>query len=146
MNPASIPQSAIDEWHAEGAIEAWGWQSDMPSVFAKAQIVCLPTYYGEGLPKSLLEAAASGCAIVATDVRGCREIVEDRVTGLLIPPRDVGALVDAVATLLENVTLRSKFGAAARISVAADFSLDQVVSETLQVYSELSAVRTTEVR
>jgi glycosyltransferase involved in cell wall biosynthesis len=140
MNPASIPQSAIDAWHAEGAIEAWGWQPDMPSVFAKAQIVCLPTYYGEGLPKSLLEAAASGCAIVATDVPGCRDIVQDRTTGLLVPPRDVGALVDALATLIDNVTLRSELGSAARISVAADFSLDQVISETLRVYAELSAV------
>jgi glycosyltransferase involved in cell wall biosynthesis len=58
----------------EGVVEFWGWQEDMPSVFAQAQIVCLPSYH-EGFPKSLLEAAASGCAIVATDIPGCREIV-----------------------------------------------------------------------
>ena len=68
----------------------------MPGVFAQAQIVCLPTYYGEGIPKSLLEAAASGCAIVASDTPGCREIVRAGVTGWLAPARDVEALADVL--------------------------------------------------
>jgi glycosyltransferase involved in cell wall biosynthesis len=136
-NPGSVSQQEIDAWVAEGVVESWGWQEDMPSVFAQAQIVCLPTYYGEGLPKSLLEAAASGCAIVATDIPGCREIVQHGVTGWLVPTRDVSGLASALRQAIGRPSLREQYGRSARASVAASFSMDRVVRETIAIYDEL---------
>jgi glycosyltransferase involved in cell wall biosynthesis len=138
-NPGSVSQHEIDAWVADGVVEFWGWQEDMPSVFAQAQIVCLPTYYGEGLPKSLLEAAVSGCAIVTTDIPGCREIVQHGVTGWLIPARDVGALAKVLRQAIEQPGLREQYGKSVRSSVAASFSMDRVVKETIEVYHELIA-------
>lgn len=137
MNPASVMQQEVDDWVAEGAVEAWGWRDDMPAVLAQTQIACLPTYYGEGLPKSLLEAAASGCALVATDIPGCREIVRHEETGLLVPSRDPEALADALQRLIANPELRLTYGDAARRLVESDFSMRRVVGETLDIYAEL---------
>jgi glycosyltransferase involved in cell wall biosynthesis len=109
----------------------------MPSVFSQAQIVCLPTYYGEGLPKSLLEAGASGCAIVTTDIPGCREIVHHGVTGWLVPTRDVEALANALQQAIEQPELRRQYGASMRTLIAADFSMDRVIAETIAIYREL---------
>lgn len=141
MNPASVTQQEVDDWVARGFVEAWGWRDDMPAVLAQAQIVCLPTYYGEGLPKSLLEAAASGCAMVATDIPGCREIVRHKETGLLVPPRDPEALAEALQTLVASPALRQTYGTAARRLVETDFAMNRVISETLDVYAELRARR-----
>lgn len=140
-NPTSVSQSEIDAWAAEGVVEYWGWRDDMPSVFAQAQIVCLPTYYGEGLPKSLLEAAASGCGIVASDIAGCREIVRHGVTGWLVPPRDTQALAGSLQEAIEQPRLREQYGAAARALAAAEFSISSVVSETIAIYDELLSRR-----
>jgi glycosyltransferase involved in cell wall biosynthesis len=137
MNPASFTQAEIDRWVAEGIVEAWGWRDDMPKVFAQAQIVCLPTYYGEGLPKSLLEAAASSCATVATDIPGCREVVEHEKTGLLVPPRNVAALAEALRTLIDNPLLRTSYGVAGRQLIVESFSMNRVIGETFGIYREL---------
>jgi glycosyltransferase involved in cell wall biosynthesis len=137
-NPASVSQPEIDAWVGEGIVEFWGWQEDMPSVFAQAQIVCLPSYH-EGFPKSLLEAAASGCAIVATDIPGCREIVQHGVSGWLVPARDALALVRALQQAIEQPSLRTQYGAAARALIATDFSMSRVASETVAIYDELMA-------
>jgi glycosyltransferase involved in cell wall biosynthesis len=136
-NPTSVTEAEIAAWVAEGAVEYWGWQDDMPAVFAQAQIVCLPTYYGEGLPKSLLEAAASGCAIVASDSPACREIVEQGVTGWLVPARDVHALADVLQQAIERPDLRERYGRAARSRIAADFSMDRVIGEVFVIYEKL---------
>jgi glycosyltransferase involved in cell wall biosynthesis len=140
-NPGSVSQPEINAWAGEGLVEIWGWQEDMPSVFAQAQIVCLPTYYGEGLPKSLLEAAASGCAIVTTDIAGCREIVQHGVTGWLVPTRDVRALANALRQAIEQPNLREQYGASARALIATDFSMDRVAEETIALYDNLLAHR-----
>ena len=137
-NPASVSQAEIDAWVSEGAVECWGWQDDMPNIFAQAQIVCLPTYH-EGLPKSLLEAAASGCAIVTTDIAGCREIVRHGVTGWLVPTRDAQALTSALQQAIEQPGLRERYGASARALVETDFSASRVASDTIAVYDELMA-------
>lgn len=137
-NPSSVDLADIEAWVRQGVIEYWGWRDDMPEVFAQAQIVCLPTSYGEGLPKSLLEAAASGCAIVVTDVPGCREIVTHGKTGWLVPVRDVGALADALQQAIERPELRKQYGGAARAQVVSDFSMARVARETIAIYDELT--------
>jgi glycosyltransferase involved in cell wall biosynthesis len=138
MNPASVGQAEVDAWAKEGIVEAWGWRNDMPAVFGQAQIACLPSYH-EGLPKALLEAAACGCAIVATDIPGCREIVEHGRNGLLVPVRDEAGLADALRTLIERPDIRQQYGAAARECVETEFSMSKVVHDTLAIYDELLA-------
>ena len=109
----------------------------MPDVLALASVVVLPTIYGEGVPKVLLEAAAVGRPSVATDLRGCREIVRPGVNGILVAPGDPQALSSAVETLLRSPALRERYGQAGRQLVLAEFSEDLVVSQTLGIYERL---------
>ena len=136
-NPASIPEKTLQGWHAEGIVEWWGHQENMPSIFSQAHIVALPTTYGEGVPKVLIEAASCGRSIVATDVPGCREIVRHNKNGLLIPPHDSKALVDAIKVLIEDPQLRVRMGAYGREIVEAEFSEEIVVRKTMEVYERL---------
>jgi len=134
-NPASVSPDTLKGWENEGIIEWWGRRNDMPMVLAQAHIVCLPSYR-EGLPKSLLEAAASGLSIVTTDVPGCREVVRDRVNGLLVPVRDSKSLAIALRKLIESAELRATMGAKGREIVLNEFSERQTVAETLKTYEE----------
>ncbi len=137
-NPGSIGASQLKAWQGEGNIEWWGRCSDMPTVFAKSHIVCLPTSYGEGVPKVLIEAASCGRPIVTTDAPGCREIVIDGENGILVPIKDVDALVRAIRKLLDSPDLRLRMGLAGRQLVKRKFSLTTVVNETLAVYESMT--------
>ena len=137
-NPASLTQPELDRWESEGVVELWGWRDDMPEVFSSAQIVCLPSYH-EGLPKSLLEAAASSCAIVASDIPGCRELVTPGETGWLAPVRDARGLAAALEQAIERPDLRARFGAAARRRVELDFSVALLAEQTIALYRELES-------
>lgn len=136
QNPASVPAVQLKAWEQEGCVEIWGWREDMPRVFASANIVCLPSYR-EGLPKALIEAAASGKPIVTSDVPGCREIVKHEENGLLVAPRDPAALTDALRRLIEDANLRQEMGARGRKLVEAEFSVQQVNKEMLKIYEQL---------
>ena len=114
-----------------------GQRDDMPEVFAESNIVTLPTTYGEGIPKVLIEAASCGRAIVTTDVTGCREIVRHNENGLLIPPGDFKALADALKYLIENPQIRAKMGVQGREIVEAEFSEEIVVRQTMEVYKKM---------
>lgn len=135
-NPASIPEKTLRLWHFEGIVEWWGHREDIPEVFAKSNIVVLPSYR-EGLPKVLLESASCGRAIVATDVPGCKEIVCHNENGLLITPYDSKALADALKVLIKDPELRAKMGARGREIVEAEFSEEIVVKQTMEVYERL---------
>ena len=135
-NPASIDEATLRQWHAEGILEWLGPVTDMPSLWARSHIAVLPSYR-EGLPKALLEAAACGRPMIATDVPGCREIVRADDTGLLVPARDAAALADAIARLAGDAALRRRLGARARAVAEAEFSEDVVVRETLALYRGL---------
>ena len=80
-NLASVPEAEMKRWHDEGIVEYWGRHENMPAVFAQADVVCLPTFYPEGIPKVLIEAASCGLPIVTTDTPGCREIVQHGENG-----------------------------------------------------------------
>ncbi len=134
-NPASIPEEQLQAWHAEGMVEYWGWRSDMESVLAEAHIFCLPSYR-EGLPTTIIEAAACGRPVVATDVPGCRHAVRHGETGLLVPVRDAPALAAALKTLITDPDLRRRMGAAGRKMVEAEFSTTRVNEETLRIYAQ----------
>lgn len=138
-NPASVPPARLKDWVDSGTVEWHGRRDDMPAVYHSATLVCLPSYR-EGLPKALLEAAACGRAIVATDVPGCREIVRHGENGLLVEVRDVAALAKAMATLLSDTATRQAMGAAGRQMVLQEFSEEKVVADTLEIYQELMMV------
>jgi glycosyltransferase involved in cell wall biosynthesis len=140
-NPAAVPVSRLKSWVREGVVEWWGHQEDMPAVLSRASVVALPTTHPEGVPKVLLEAAASARPIVATDTPGCREIVHDEVNGLLVPPHDVAALVQAIQTLLRSPELREKLGRAGREIAVAEFAEEIVVEQTMSLYQELLSAR-----
>lgn len=135
-NPASVPEATLRGWHGEHGLEWWGHRADMPEVFAASHIVCLPSYR-EGLPKTLLEAAACGRPIVAADVPGCREIVRHGDNGLLVPARDAPALADALATLIGDPDMCRRMGEQGRALAVDGFSQERVIAETLAVYREL---------
>ena len=103
----------------------------------QVHIVCLPSYR-EGLPKALAEAAAAGRPIVATDVPGCRDVVEHGVNGLLVPPREVAALSAALAMLAASSRLRESMGDAGRRLAEQQFDVNAIVRRTLAVYEELT--------
>lgn len=135
-NPAAVPQATVRGWVEEGILQWLGHVDDMPALFRGVDIVALPSYR-EGLPKGLIEAAASGCALVATDVPGCREVVTDGVDGLLVPPRSAAELADAIARLAGDATLRARLGGAARAKALERFDERIIVRSTLDVYREL---------
>jgi glycosyltransferase involved in cell wall biosynthesis len=136
LNPASLSEDELRRHALAGVVEYWGWQKDMSLVWKAAQVVCLPSY-GEGLPKVLLEAAASYLPLVAADVPGCREIVQPGVNGWLVPRGDEQALAAALEEALSNPDLRVQYGRAGRRIIEQEMSLQRVVKETLAVYSEL---------
>lgn len=135
-NPSAVPVATLDAWTREGVVEWWGHRDDMPAVFAQASVVCLPSYR-EGCPKALLEAAASGRAIVTTDVPGCREVVRDGQEGLLVPARDPIALAGALERLLDDADFRGACGVRGRRRAEQDFGVERVIDATLGVYRAL---------
>ena len=136
-SPLNVSADQLQGWQAEGLIEWLGARDDMPAVYAESNIVCLPSTYGEGVPRVLIEAAACARACVTTDTPGCREIVRDGVNGLLVPANDIAALTQAVQHLIDNPAKRMKMGAAGRQIFLAGFTLRQVVNETLSLYKGL---------
>ena len=136
-NHDSVTRDQLNEWKDEGTVEFLGQRSDMPALMIKANIVTLPSYYGEGLPKVLLEAAATGRAIVTTDMPGCRETVEDGVTGLLVEAKNAWSLADALEKLLNDKALREEMGKKGRARIEKDFTIETVNARTLAVYKKL---------
>ena len=136
-NPTAVPEATIRDWVAQGIIEWLGHVDDMATLYASMDIVVLPSFYREGLPTSLIEAAACGLPLITTDMPGCREVVRHEADGLLVPPRDSRALAEAIARLLDSTILRSRLGEAARTKVLAMFDERIVIKRTQEVYREL---------
>ena len=139
-NPATIEISQLRKWQDEGIVEWWGFQDDMPQAFARSQVVVLPSY-GEGISKSLIEAAAAGRPIVASDVPGCRDVVEEGVNGILVPPRDPQSLATAIERLLGAPALRAQMGEAGRAIAVRRFNDRLINDRTLMAYERLLAPR-----
>jgi glycosyltransferase involved in cell wall biosynthesis len=109
----------------------------MAELLQTIDIAVLPSFYREGLPRSLIEAAAAGLPIVTTDSPGCREVVEDGVNGFLVAMRSTNGLVDAIRKLLEDSVLAARMGAAGRAKALAEFDERLVFDRTFAVYGEL---------
>ncbi|NYT58988.1 glycosyltransferase [Alcaligenaceae bacterium] len=136
-NPASITPEQFEQWQREGVVECLGERSDVAELYQQAHIVVLPSYR-EGLPKSLVEAAACGRAVVTTDVPGCRDAITPDVTGLLVPVRDARALADAVLSLANDDTRRQAMGRAGRELAESEFDINKVAQVHLDLYVQLS--------
>lgn len=137
-NPASATQQEVDAWQRDGAVQALGERSDIAELYAASHIAALPSYR-EGLPKSLIEAAACGRAVVTTDVPGCRDAIEPGQTGLLVPVRDAQSLADAIARLAEDAALRQRMGAAGRALAESEFDIKRVARVHVELYDALGA-------
>ena len=135
-NPASIPEQKLRDWEKLGFVRWLGKQSDMPRLFAESHIVCLPSYR-EGVPRALLEAAASGRAILTTDVPGCREVVVEGVNGYLVPARESTGLGRRLVEMLSNREMCQRFGEAGRERALQHFSLSIINAATLATYQVL---------
>jgi glycosyltransferase involved in cell wall biosynthesis len=135
-NPANITRTVLERWVEEGIVEWWGWQQDMKAAYAASHIVTLPSM-GEGVPTVLLEAAACARPIVTTDTPGCRDVVEDGVSGLIVPPNDPPALADALLKLLVDPDLRGRMGNAGRTLVLNGYTQEQVNQANFEVYLTL---------
>lgn len=136
-NPASVQAETVQAWEQEGAVVCLGERQDVPALYAQSHIVTLPSYR-EGLPKSLLEAAAAGRAVVTTDVPGCRDAIERGQTGILVPVKDAQALADAIATLATNAALRQQYGQAGRALALVAFDLKEVARKHVALYDLLA--------
>ncbi len=142
-NPKSFTEQQIRAWQHEGALEWLGRREDVLEQMSQANVIAMPSYYREGLPKVLLESGLAERAVVTCDVIGCREVVENGVNGLLVPPRNVSALTDAIEQLLENPTKRRQFAQRHRQRVCEEFSLSLVTEKFLALYQKILCPPTT---
>lgn len=139
LNPSGISEGELSEWEKEGVVELFGNRDDMHLVYRLATIVVLPSYR-EGLPKVLIEAAACGRPVITTDVPGCRDAIENGVTGLLVPVRDPVLLAEKIELLLSDRDRCLRFGNAGRVLAENEFDIRSVVQKHLDIYEELIKV------
>jgi glycosyltransferase involved in cell wall biosynthesis len=135
-NPMCVPEEFLKEWRGEGLINWLGHRDDMPNLLQQVDIAVLPSYH-EGVPRFLLEAAACGLPLVATDIEGCRVVVRDGVNGFLVPVKDPYALADAIETLIKKPELRRQMGIASRKIVEAEFDERIILNKWLALYDRV---------
>jgi glycosyltransferase involved in cell wall biosynthesis len=136
-NPTTVQQHELDAWRDEGVVQCLGFRSDIAALFAGCHMVVLPSYYGEGLPKVLMEAAASGRAVVTTDHPGCRDAIIPGRTGLLVPLCDPEKLADAMEHIVDCADERKAMGLEGRKLAEKEFSVDTVVWQHMEIYRGL---------
>ena len=136
-HPGAITKEQLDA-ACDGKYIQWlGYRTDVKELLQQSHIVAFPSYYMEGLPKSLIEATAIGRPIITTQSIGCKDTVDDGVNGFLIAPKEVEPLVEKLRLLIEDADLRQKMGKASREKAECDFSLDVVIERHLNIYNEL---------
>ena len=136
-NPAAVDENLLRGWVRDGLVEWLGHVSDMPALFAGTDVAVLPSYR-EGLPKSMIEAAACALPLIITDAPGCREVVGiDGEEGLMVPVRDGRALAGAIRRLDDDRALARKLGEAARQKALREFDEQIIIERTLAVYREV---------
>jgi len=135
-NPTGLKLDDLNKLKDEGYVEIIGFQKDIATLYAKSHIICLPSYR-EGFPKSLIEAAAAGRAVVTTDVPGCRDAIIPNKTGLLVPIKDSKKLADALQWLIENPKERIAMGRAGRKFAEKEFPIEKIILNHLDIYQDL---------
>ncbi|NAZ46763.1 glycosyltransferase [Vibrio toranzoniae] len=134
---SAIPIEKINQWNDNGDIEWLGNVKDMPKLIKSSHIICLPTMYGEGVPRILIEAASCQRPIITTDVPGCRELVEHNITGLLAKPGNVNSLKDCIRAVILDDEKACSIAYNARRKVEIEFSQEIVFRKTIEVYNKL---------
>jgi glycosyltransferase involved in cell wall biosynthesis len=134
----AVPQRLVDELTRSGTVEFPGWGDDMRAWYGRMDMFVLASHR-EGIPRACMEAAAMGLPVVATDIRGCREVVKNGETGLLVPVRDPKALVRAIETLGADAALRRRMGAAGREHIVNNFQQRQVLDRLCAFYRDIEA-------
>lgn len=137
--PDAVDQAYIDEVHRRGNVKFLGYLRNFPEVLGSARMFVAPSYYREGVPRVLLEASSAGVPVITADSPGCREAVVDGVTGLLVPPRKVEPLAQAIRKLLDDGGLCDRLGQQAREHALAEFDLRAITAKQVQVYIESGA-------
>ncbi len=140
VHPDTVDKAWVQAAVNRGTIEFLGYLKDMDGQLRATDIFVLPSYYREGVPRVLLEAAACGVPVVTTDVPGCREAVVDGETGRLVPPQNSKALAEAISEILGNSELRQRMGQAARKRVEKEFEIRVITEKYLAVYRDLGIV------
>jgi glycosyltransferase involved in cell wall biosynthesis len=138
-NPKAIPEATLREWSSAPEIAWHGPTRDIAAVWRDHHVCCLPSRGGEGLPRTLLEGAACGRAILTTDVPGCRALVRDGQEGLVVPPNDAAALADALVALAGDPALVVRMGEAARVRVLDGFTEADVMAAVQNLYRQALA-------
>ena len=133
-HPNAISKDEMTELTRDGVVEWLGFVSDISDRLAQADIIVYPSYYGEGVPRVLLEACAAGRAIVTTDHPGCREAVDDGKNGLLVPIKDPVATANAIKDILCDDALRVRMEKQSRNKAEQEFDIRLVVLKTVQLY------------
>lgn len=137
----AMPIEDITDWANKGVINWLGNVSNMPKLISQNDVVCLPTTYGEGVPRILIEAASCQRAIIATDVVGCREIIDDGYNGYMAAPNDPQSLADIIQKIILDRQSIDRFGINGRAKVQEEFSQEMVFDKTFCVYQELTSTR-----
>ncbi len=133
QNPSALNRSEIEAWVDSGVVS---WLKDVPDgveAYRHSAVAVLPSYH-EGLPRALVEASAMGLPVISTDTRGCRDVVVDGITGVLVPVRNVQSLADAMERLGLDPQLRNRYGTEGRSHVESRYGVDRIVRETLDIY------------
>lgn len=136
-NPNSAQAEQVDVWREAQLITPLGRVNSMADLLREIDVMVLPSFYREGVPRSLIEAAAAGLPIITTNTPGCRDVVEDGVNGFLVPVRNSDALADALRKVLNDPALAERMGAAGRMKALAKFDEQLVFDQTVDVYREL---------
>ena len=136
----AVPRGELDRVAALGNVKFLGVREDVEQLYAAMDLYVLATFR-EGFPRSAMEAAAMGLPLVLTNIRGCRQVVDDGVNGVLVPVRDSRALADAIAALARDASLRQRMGRAAVEKAKREFDQQRVIDITLAVYDRLLAAR-----
>ena len=136
-NPTSVTPAEFESWQQSNFITVLGSRSDVSEIFQNSHVVVLPSYYGEGLPKVLIEAAACGRAVITTNNPGCIEAVIPNETALIIEPKDSSALLGAICDLALNECKRKQMGIKGREFALNTFDVKAVVQRHLTIYKML---------
>ena len=135
-NPASVTWEVLNPFIKNQAIEFWGHRDNINDIIRACSIVVLPSYR-EGFPKTLMEAAACGRPIVTTDVPGCRDAIIDGKSGVLVPPKNIKALRNAIANLIRHPKNCTSFGKAGRALAETEFDINFIVAKHMSLYSSM---------
>jgi len=136
QSPSGINSNDLEKLKKNKYIKILEYQKNIPTLYARSHIICLPSYR-EGLPKALIEAAAANRAVVTTDVPGCRDVIIPGKTGLLVPLKDPQKLADALQWLIENPQRRREMGNAGRQLAESQFGIEKIVKDHLNIYYKL---------